>query len=106
MTYTHMVARYLLSTLAHLCHARPVGCRTVDGQWKTVNSPLTLKIAVGRTVGHCRTLSDCRTVGLSDCRIVGGLSGTVGPYCRTVGPGLRLREGGVSNLWTIASFIR
>ena len=22
----------------------------------------------GITVGHCRTLSDCRTVGLSDCR--------------------------------------
>ena len=45
----------------------------------------------------CRTLSDCRilseTVGLSDCRTVGlseYSSDTVGLYCRTVGPGLKL----------------
>ena len=46
----------------------PVGlsdCRNAGRQWKTVDEHAAAGSTVGLTVGQ---LSDCRTVGLSDCR--------------------------------------
>ena len=60
-------------------------CRTDGRQWKTEDERGTMSCTVGITVGHCRTLSDCRTVGpvgLSDnCRITVGL---LSDYCRNL----------------------
>jgi hypothetical protein len=86
--------------MAYLCgDAGGVGLReqlSDDGrQWKTVQEDGTVGVHCRTTVGHCRTLSDCRTVGLSDCRTsVGQLS----DHCRitvsefTVGLSDRARQ--------------
>ena len=55
-----------------------VGTVGLSDLWETVGDSGRAwygGVTVGITVGHCRTLSGCRTVGLSDCRItVGSLS--------------------------------
>ena len=55
-----------------------VGTVGLSDLWETVGDSGRAwygGVTVGITVGHRRTLSDCRTVGLSDCRItVGSLS--------------------------------
>ena len=73
-----------LSELSELsdCRTHCRNCRTLADTSRASSHCLMLSDAVG-TVGRCRTLSDCRTVGCV------GLSDTVGPRCRTVGPGLK-----------------